>query len=303
MQRMTLGGVGGQARMGSSRATIGEMDDEHLLQEIKSANGFHSETMSNEGASFEHFQPVGFTSLPLKQFEDENQGQQGQGGQQGGGGQGGQGANGFNNNQPKGKSAEAVVVYLNGSRDHPVAFISDRRVRPYKLKPGDTASYHSAGTEQKMYISDQGAMLIANNNKSEEKDSQEKERFASLRHVSGEKQKRELKKGDQVPDHKHEGETVNCEVRCTKDRIEFRAGDEVFGFFDKNAKKWNFNGSDMEHNFSETITQTSKKHSNQVEERYETVGNTYLGLDQKDESPPIGETFDTQYKKTFVKLA
>src|SRR3977135_136022 len=106
MDRTTLGRANGMARSGAGRATIGEIDDDHLVQEIKSANGFYSETMTNEGSSLERIQPVGMTAVPLKQFEEEGGGQQ-QGGQQSGGGQGGQDQ--FNNNQPKGEAAEAVM--------------------------------------------------------------------------------------------------------------------------------------------------------------------------------------------------
>lgn len=294
MDRTSLARANGMGRMGSGRATLGEIDDKHLMQEIKSANGMHSETHTNEGGSFERLQMVGLTSVPLKQFEEEGGGQQG-GGQGGSGGQGGQ-SNQFNNNQPKGKAADAVMLYPNGSRSHRVGMIDDRRVRPYNMKPGDAALYHASGTEQKTYISDFGAMLIANNQASVEKGAQQKDRFASLRHVNvTEKQKRELKKGEEVKDHKHEGDSVNAEVRCTKDRIEFRFGDEVVGYYDKNGKKWNFNG--------DTIENQAKTMTNQVSERFETVGSTFLGLDQKNESPPIGETFDTTFKKTYVKLA
>jgi len=287
MDRTTLARANGMGRMGSGRATIGEIDDDHLVQEVKSANGMYSETHTNEGSPIERVQPVGITAVPLKQFEEEGGGQQG--------GQGGQVDDGFNNNQPKGESAEAVMLYLNGSRSQRVAMVDDRRVRPFNMKPGDASLYHAAGTEQKVYISDQGAFLLANNNPTAEKGAQSKERFASLRHVSGEKQNRKLKKGEKPPDHPHEGKTVNLEVRCTSSRIEFRDGDSVVGFYDKGAKKWSFTG--------DSIDQTAKKISNKVEERFETVGKTYLGLDEKDEKPPIGETDSTRYKKTFVKLA
>jgi len=50
-----------------------------------------------------------------------------------------------------------------------------------------------------------------------------------LRHVDKKKQSREIKKGEEVQEHKHEGETVNLEVRATKTRIEFRAGNDVVG--------------------------------------------------------------------------
>jgi phage gp45-like len=295
MERMTLSRVGGQSRMSTSLATINEIDDEHLVQEVKKANGFYSETMTNEGSSFERFQMVGVTAVPLKQFEDEQQGQNKSGGQQS--------QTGFNDNQPKGKSADAVVMYVNGSRSHPVALVDDRRVRPYKMKEGDASLYHAAGTEQKVYISDDGVFLLANNNPTAVKGAQPKERFASLRHVSGEKQKRELKKGEQVPDHKHEGETVNLEVRCTSGRIEFRDGNDVVGYYDKAGKKWFFTGTDIEHVASNSIKTSSLKTSNTVAKRYETIGPTYLGLDEKDEEVPITDDFDTPAKQVFIKLA
>jgi phage gp45-like len=303
MERITLARAGRQSQMGTSRATIRSIDDEHLMQNVKEADGFHSETISNEGAPFERFQMVGLTSIPLKQFEEEGQGSQ----QANKSNQANQQADdGFDNNQPKGKSAEAVMLFLNGSRSHPVALVDDRRVRPYKMKEGDTALYHASGTEQKVYVSDQGAMLVANNNPSEEKNAQQKDRYASLRHVSGEKQKRELKKGQKPPDHKHEGATVNCEIRCTKDRIEFRDGDTVVGYYDKGGKKWFFTGSEIENVATTKMKNSSETISNVVTKRFETVGKqdgkTYLGLDDENEDVPIGETDATRYKKTYVKL-
>lgn len=230
MDRVTLKRAANQARSTHGRATIRSVEDKHLMQEVAEADAFHSETISNKGAPFERWQMVGFTAVPLKQFDEDNQQKQSQSN------------DGFNNNQPKGKSAEALVLYLNGHRSHPVAMIDDRRVRPYNMKPGDAALYHASGTEQKAYMSDDGAFLVSNNNASEEKNAQTKERFASLRHVNLAKQKHEIKKGDQVADHKHEGDTVNAEVRCTSNRIEFRVGDTVVGYYDKNAQRWSFTG-------------------------------------------------------------
>ena len=263
--------------MSQSRATIREIDDKHLMQEIKKADGLYSETFSNEGTSLERWQMVGFTAVPLKQFEDEKQNKPAA-----------SSSTGFNDSQPKGKSAEGLLFFMNGDRSHPVALIDDRRVRPYNMKPGDAAFYHAAGTEQKALLNDAGAFLIANNNASEEKDAKTKERFASLRHVTVEKQKREIKKGDQVPDHKHEGDSVNLEVRCTSGRIEFRAGDTVVGYYESSSKTWCFIGDIV---------------TNQITQRFETVGPTYLGLDSKNEGAPVGEAFDIPYKQTFVKLS
>ncbi len=228
--RKTLPGVSRQAVMGSSRASIREIDDKHLMQQVKHADVYHSETPSD----FERWQMVGLTSVPLKQADDQQSGQQSQSassGQQGD----------WNHNQPKGKSAEAVMLYLGGSRSHPIAMVDDRRVRPYAMKEGETALYAASGTGQMLFHNDAGSYLVAVNNAAEQaKDSKDVERFASLRHVNKKKQTRELKQGQTVPDAKHEGETVNLEVRATKTRIEMRAGDNVVGYYDKSADKWVF---------------------------------------------------------------
>ena len=95
------------------------------------------------------------------------------------------------------------------------------------------------------------------------------ERMASLRHVNKSKQERPSRGGSgqssggsngggsggtlaagqyasgsaqQSQDFKHEGESVNHEVRVTKGRIEFRSGDSVVGYYDGQSKKWSFTG-------------------------------------------------------------
>src|SRR3954471_10370686 len=89
-----------KARSGSSRATVREVDDKHLMQQVKEADVFHSETPSD----FERWQMVGITAVPLKQ-EQKKQGQQKS--QSDGGKDQSQGD--WNHDQPKGKSAEAVM--------------------------------------------------------------------------------------------------------------------------------------------------------------------------------------------------
>jgi hypothetical protein len=41
-------------------------------------------------------------------------------------------------------------------------------------------------------------------------------------------------------EYKHEGETVNLEVRVSKKRIEFRSGEDVVGYYDKESNTWLF---------------------------------------------------------------
>ena len=229
--------LSGSSRQGSmvSRASVREFDDKHLMQQVKQADVHHSETPSD----FEHWQPGPITGVHLKQAEDKQQ----QGGQQSsGGGDNSQGD--WNHNQPKGKSAEAIMLYLGGARSHPVALVDDRRVRPYAMNPGESAMYALSGTGQMLFHNDDGSHLVATNNPPEQStDNKDKERYASLRHVKKKKQSREIKKDQKIDDPKHAGETINGEVRCTSTRIEFRFGDTVVGYYDSTNKKWYFEGT------------------------------------------------------------
>lgn len=227
MRRTNLASSARRGQMSTSRATVREFDDEHLLQEVKAADVFHSETATN----FERFQMVGLSSMPLKQEDDKQQQKQAQ-----------QQDDGFNHNQPKGKAAEAVMLYP-GGRSHPIAIVDDRRVRPYAMKAGETALYAASGTGQMLFHNDDGSHLVVTNNPPEQsQDNKDKERYASLRHVKKKKQPREIKEGQKIEDPKHQGETVNLEIRATSTRIEFRAGDDVVGYYDKAGKKWVFIG-------------------------------------------------------------
>ena len=250
VRRTNLGDTHTKARSSASRATVREFDDNHLIQQIKKADVFHSETPSD----FERFQMVGLTSMPLKQEDSQQQGQQQGQGQQGQGG-GDENTGNWNHNQPQGKAAEAVMLYMNGHRAHPIAFVDDSRVRPYKLKEGETSLYAASGTGQMVFHDDNGSYLLVTNNPPEQsKNNQQKDRFASLRHVEKQKQSREIQDSSsqsgstsgqqqQQDDPKHAGETVNTEVRTTKDRIEFRIGDTVVGYYDKSSSTWAFTGT------------------------------------------------------------
>jgi hypothetical protein len=48
--------------------------------------------------------------------------------------------------------------------------------------------------------------------------------------------------GQSQQDFKHEGESVNHEIRVSKGRIEFRSGDSVVGYYDGQSKTWVFIG-------------------------------------------------------------
>jgi len=249
--RTTLAHATRQARMGTARATIREVDDDHLMQEVKKADVYHSETPSD----FERWQMVGMTSVPIKQEEDPNQKQIKEENPTEDGD--------WNHNQPKGPAAEALMIYVGGSRSHPVALIDDRRVRPYGMSEGEAANYAPDGSEQMVLFKENGTYIVSLDGKSVKDPKSDKTRFVSLRHVNKKMQthKIEKKQGGQSGNgstgvqalegsgggtgqqqqqekYKHEGDSVNTEVRCDKNRIEFYNGDKLVGFYDKGANKW-----------------------------------------------------------------
>jgi phage gp45-like len=284
-ERQTLSHVANQVRMSMSRATVREFDDEHLMQQCKQADVYHSETPSD----FERWQMVGVTSTPLKQDQDQQQ-QQSKQSSDTSAGSADQGD--WNHDQPKGNAAEAVMMYLGGSRSHPIAMVDDRRVRPYKVPEGATALYAASGSGQMFYHNDDGSFIVVTNNPKYDNSGggggagaggggagagasiakrdlsisaratgasggqQQKERYASIRHVNKKPQDRKVGSSDQSggsssgssssssssQPYQHEGEQVNTEIRCTSSRIEFRVGGSVVGYYDKQGTKWSFTG-------------------------------------------------------------
>ena len=228
--RTTLSETANRAQMSIGRESIREMDDGHLLQQIKKADVSHSETPSD----FERFQMVGMTAVPLKQDEDKQQQSQSKGGDKSG--------SDWDHDQPKGKSAEAVMLYPGGQRSHPIAMVDDRRVRPYAMKPGQAAFYSAYGSEQIAFHKDDGFYLVSLDGPSYgSKDN--KTRMVSLRHVNKKLQPREIKKGETAKEHKHEGESVNMEVQVTASRINFVTGTTTMGFIEKSSQKLYWGGA------------------------------------------------------------
>lgn len=264
--RSTTSDAARRSQTGISRATIREMDDDHLCQEVKQADVMHSETPTN----FEMWHPLGVTSVALKQKEEKQQQQQQQG-QQGGG------QYDWNKNQPKGPAAEAMMLYVNGTREHPVAMVNDRRVRPYGMKPGEGAMYSPEGSGQMVYHRVRGDdadglyMLTCDDQSGElhefytspRADSQPQKRFVSIRHVEKKKQgrtksqqsgaqmleellQRSPREGEQgntgrLPDdskskYKHEGE-INTEQQFTAQRIQYNEGGGDIGYYDR-SQDW-----------------------------------------------------------------
>jgi hypothetical protein len=234
-----------------SRATVREMDDQHLVQQVKQADVYHSETPTD----FENFQPIGFTSYPVKQKQDQ-QGQQGGGG----GGNGGRKSGDWNNNQPKGEAAEAIMAYINGSRSHPVCIgVDDRRIRPYQMSEGEGAHYSPDGSGQMLYHKADGVYLLSLDDQSssggggqslisqyaeEEREArglprdgqQQQTRKVSVRHVAKQKQLRKVDPNDKKK-FPHEG-SINTAMELTAQKIEYSDGGTNVGHYDRGGKDW-----------------------------------------------------------------
>jgi phage gp45-like len=229
-----------------------------------------------------------------------------------------------------GPAAEGICMFMGGQRNHPVCIgIDDRRHRPMGLQPGENAQYDDIG---QMTLLRRAFTAILSLDSKDSKTGKMVERFASLRHVNKDKQQRPKIGGKggssggngsgsggdaggagpglmaaQTPTktqdqskYQHEGESVNTEVRCTKDRIEFRAGDTVVGYYEASSQTWFLKGkiAKME---CDKITQT-------VTDRLEVVckgdgAKVNLGIDTagEDNFPKVA-TIGGPAKKVYAKV-
>jgi phage gp45-like len=251
---------------GGARSIVDKVDDTRLMQEM-AGNFMKGETRD----AVEAPQNYGFTSVvqaATKGLDGQIQ-----------------------------ECAEAFISFMGGNRSFPVCSImDDRRFRPMGLQPGENAQYDDNG--QMTLMRRAGLFLLSLD--SADQTGKMVQRMASLRHVNKQKQQRQkptpqpgapgqggggggggtvdtrdaqqTDPNDQIrqshAQYKHEGESVNTEVRCTKDRIEFRAGDSVVGYYESSSQTWFLQGKIV------TMQGTS---------RVEAVGPTYTGLDTKGE--------------------
>lgn len=252
MNRNSLLEMSGRAMHTVARFTLNKGNPNPMMQELA------LDLMNSDGRSaVEHVQSFGFTSTPLPR--DDSGGQQSNGGAGGGDPVG---------EAIKGAAAEGICLFVGGQRNHPVCIgVDDRRHRPMGLQPGENAQYDDIG-QMTLLRRTFTAILSLDSAGS---DGKNVERFVSLRHVNKEKQQRPGQQPSQggngaapatraspppPPDpsqFKHEGDSVNMEVRCTKSRIEFRSGDKVVGYYDAGQDAWVFNAATITNTATQTI--------------------------------------------------
>jgi len=156
--RSTVMDAARRVQTSASRATLRKADDKHHWQEVD-VDVMASETHTG----VERAQAYGFTNYPADQDEEEED-QKGQSKQGGNGG--GKDDSGQWGEQPKGDSAEPIVLYLNGSRSHPVVIaIDDRRHRLKELDQGDVAQYRLKDDRQQFLMHKDGTYLSTREDK------------------------------------------------------------------------------------------------------------------------------------------
>lgn len=164
VMRTTLTDTARRAQTNASRATIRDVDTKPYWSEFTHLDVMKSET--HTGVEFA--ENYGSTSRPAKQDEDEKgqkQQKQQSSGDVGAGGGGG-GTEGEQGDQPEGDAAEAIVLYLNGSRSHPVVISAgDRRHRLLELEEGDVAQHRLKDDRQQFLLSKDGTYLTTRNDK------------------------------------------------------------------------------------------------------------------------------------------
>lgn len=229
MNRISLSDSAGRAMSGMVRMTVNKINDNPFMQTMD------FDGMNSDGRNkVERVQGYGFSSVPLPRDE---------------GGAGGKGAGGQGEGT-KGPAAEALAFFVGGQRNHPMILsVDDRRHRPMGMKPGENAQYDDLG--QMNILRRTGAFMLSLDTAAQGSQ-QAQSRMVSMRHVEKQKQERkaasekdQAQVDQQRQDYKHEGESVNTEVRCTKTKIEIMDGDTVVAVYDKSAKSWTFKAKNM----------------------------------------------------------
>jgi phage gp45-like len=253
MNRNSLSEMSGRIMHMAARFTLNSTTDTSMMQEMV------FDAMNSEGRkAVERIQSFGFSSVPLPRDKDDDKGGQQQQG---------------DSEQPKGPAAEGIALFLGGQRNHPVVIgVDDRRHRPMGMKPGENAQYDDQGQMTLLRrgglfmvsLDDNGSGTAPGGTMLRDAEgratgqSEKKERMVSMRHVEKQKEKRDpvgkaYKGQPKTPQqraedaqareqYKHEGDTVNTEVRCTKNRISFYSGTDEVGFYDKQSKTWHLKG-------------------------------------------------------------
>jgi len=223
MWNMTPLGIAYRAfNSGGARGTIEKMLTSTLLNSVQKGTIMGGESMRT---GLEHFEPFGLTSAIVS--------------------------------KNKLGVAESIMNFISGGRGHSIAsVIADRRYRFLGLQEGETAQHDDIG--QTTIMRRTGAYVVSlngvGNSSTDVPGADNDKRMASLRHVVKQKQPRtpmsipgsapSSTTASQAPqdaqNFKHEGETINTEIRCTAQHVQICDGNNAIAVYDKSAGTWTF---------------------------------------------------------------
>lgn len=177
------------------------------------------------------------------------------------------------------EAAEAVTVFPYGSRSQGVTLVTgDRRYRLKGLKEGEAALYDDQGHQ--VHFTRDGLVISVPNSK---------KIVTQIMQEDGAPASNSGGKGGQSP---QAGRSTVATLTLDKNGYNIS----------HNAKiSWTVGQSTLTL-LPDKITVTAPTISNKVTSRFETIGETDLGLDSAGEGAPLGETGDVPYKQTYVKL-
>lgn len=208
---------------GGARGTIDKAVSWHNMQEM--VGWFYAKEHRD---NVEHFEPFGYSACIVPENDDG--------------------------------VAEALMHFVSGSRTHSAAcIIADRRYRPRGFKPGELSQHddiHQMSLIRRtgVYLLTQDGIGAATDNK-DNADEKNRKRMVSVRHINKSKQPRVSKNSNadeekkKAEAYKHEGESVNMEVRVTVKRVDFYEGDsddDLFAYYKKDEKNWRHVGKLIE---------------------------------------------------------
>jgi hypothetical protein len=158
VSRISTKNAGQRSQSSMSRGTMRTVNTKGLWNEVD------VDVLKGETATgVEWAENYGTTSVPAKQDEDEDKGGKKQAKQSGGTEGGSPGKVG---EQPEGDSAEPIIGYMNGARDHPVVtVVRDARHRLRELEEGDVAQHRLKDDRQQFLLSKDGTYLSTRDDK------------------------------------------------------------------------------------------------------------------------------------------
>ena len=239
MNRNSLTETAGRIMHVAARFTLNTGNDNLMMQEL------HFDGMNSEGRNnVERIQSYGFSSVPLPRDAAQKATKAV--------------INGIE--QAKGAAAEGIALFIGGQRNHPIVIgVDDRRHRPMGMKPGENAQYDDLGQmtairRDGVYVLSLGDNMVSLRHVNKTAQPRAEVGSTQPREISPE-QMRRIARDRQA--YKHEGDSVNTEVRCTKTTVQIMDGDTAVATYNTASGAWTFTSKVINLQASDQMTLTA----------------------------------------------